>query len=46
MKNRAYQILFKRKFNEEAGAWLQEIRASAYVEVLDKNNEQNNNDKG
>lgn len=46
MKNRAYQILFKRKFNEEAGAWLQEIRASAYVEILDKNNEQNNNDKG
>ncbi len=37
MKNRAYQILFKRKFNEEVGAWLQEIRAAAFVEVLDKN---------
>lgn len=35
MKNRAYQILFKRKFNEEAGAWMQEIRAGAYVEMLD-----------
>ncbi|MGO2342910.1 peptidylprolyl isomerase SurA [Vibrio litoralis] len=40
MKNRAYQILFKRKFNEEAGAWLQEIRASAYVEMLDQQDEQ------
>ncbi|WP_086982121.1 peptidylprolyl isomerase SurA [Vibrio aphrogenes] len=36
MKNRAYQILFKRKFNEEAAAWIQEIRASAYVEMLDQ----------
>ncbi|MBD1575264.1 MULTISPECIES: peptidylprolyl isomerase SurA [Vibrio] len=42
MKNRAYEILFKRKFNEEAGAWLQEIRASAYVEMLD--NDQGTND--
>lgn len=40
MKNRAYQILFKRKFNEEASAWLQEIRASAYVEVLDEQDDQ------
>ncbi|MGV3001100.1 peptidylprolyl isomerase SurA [Vibrio sp.] len=42
MKNRAYQILFKRKFNEEAGAWLQEIRASAYVEILDQQDGQDN----
>lgn len=34
LKNKAYRILFNRKFNEEASAWLQEIRASAYVEVI------------
>ncbi|MDF2153234.1 peptidylprolyl isomerase SurA [Vibrio sp. CAU 1672] len=39
MKNRAYRILFNRKFNEEAGAWLQELRASAFVEVVDDNDD-------
>lgn len=34
MKNKAYRILFNRKFNEEASAWLQEMRASAFVEIL------------
>ncbi|MDN3700333.1 peptidylprolyl isomerase SurA [Vibrio artabrorum] len=34
LKNKAYQILFNRKFNEEVGAWLQEIRASAFVEMV------------
>ncbi|MBW3697204.1 peptidylprolyl isomerase SurA [Vibrio sp. T187] len=34
LKNKAYRILFNRKFNEEAGAWLQEIRASAFVEMV------------
>ncbi|CAH8227378.1 peptidyl-prolyl cis-trans isomerase SurA [Vibrio aestuarianus] len=34
IKNKAYRILFNRKFNEEASAWLQEMRASAFVEVL------------
>ena len=34
MKNKAYRILFNRKFNEEASAWLQELRAGAYVEVV------------
>ena len=33
LTNRAYRILFNRKFNEEASAWMQEIRASAFVEV-------------
>ncbi|MBF9001387.1 peptidylprolyl isomerase SurA [Vibrio nitrifigilis] len=33
MKNKAYRILFNRKFNEEATAWLQELRASAYIEI-------------
>ncbi|HGF7190348.1 TPA: peptidylprolyl isomerase SurA [Vibrio cholerae] len=41
LKNRAYRILFNRKFNEEASAWLQELRASAFVEVLkDEKDEQ------
>ncbi|EGQ7969642.1 peptidylprolyl isomerase SurA [Vibrio cholerae] len=41
LKNKAYRILFNRKFNEEASAWLQELRASAFVEVLkDENDEQ------
>lgn len=37
MKNKAYRILFNRKFNEEASAWLQELRASAFVEVIKDN---------
>lgn len=37
MKNRAYNILFNRKFNEEAQAWLQELRASAYIEQINGN---------
>lgn len=40
VKNKAYRILFNRKFNEEAGAWLQEIRAGAYVEILENVDEQ------
>jgi peptidyl-prolyl cis-trans isomerase SurA len=36
LKNKAYRILFNRKFNEEASAWLQEIRASAFVEVVEE----------
>lgn len=34
MKNRAYRILFNRKFNEETSTWLQELRAGAFVEIL------------
>ncbi|MDT9587074.1 MAG: peptidylprolyl isomerase SurA [Candidatus Arsenophonus melophagi] len=33
-KNKAYQLLFNRKFNEEAEMWMQELRASAYVKIL------------
>ncbi|EKF9563973.1 peptidylprolyl isomerase SurA [Vibrio cholerae] len=41
LKNKAYRILFNRKFNEEASAWLQELLASAFVEVLkDEKDEQ------
>ncbi|WP_428772870.1 peptidylprolyl isomerase SurA [Vibrio sp.] len=41
LKNKAYQILFNRKFNDEAGAWMQEIRASAYVEKIEDSNDGN-----
>lgn len=34
LTNKAYRILFNRKFNEEASAWMQEIRASAFVEFI------------
>lgn len=34
LKNRAYQILFNRKFSEESEAWLQELKASAFIEQL------------
>ncbi|KOO10968.1 hypothetical protein AKJ18_31535, partial [Vibrio xuii] len=35
LKNKAYRILFNRKFNEEVSAWLQELRASAYIEMVE-----------
>ncbi|MCC4817836.1 peptidylprolyl isomerase SurA [Vibrio lentus] len=41
LKNKAYQILFNRKFNEEAGAWLQEVRASAFVEMVEDDQDDN-----
>ncbi|MYM59413.1 peptidylprolyl isomerase SurA [Vibrio sp. OCN044] len=41
LKNKAYRIIFNRKFNEEASAWLQEIRASAFVEIV--KDDQNDN---
>ncbi|KJY83585.1 peptidylprolyl isomerase [Vibrio galatheae] len=40
LKNKAYRILFNRKFNEEASAWLQEIRASAFVEIVEENEQE------
>ncbi|WP_262287785.1 peptidylprolyl isomerase SurA [Pantoea sp. Marseille-Q5743] len=36
-KERAYRMLFNRKFAEEAQTWMQEQRASAYVKILDGN---------
>lgn len=33
-KDRAYRMLFNRKFSEEAATWMQELRASAYVKIL------------
>lgn len=34
MKNRAYQLLFNRKFTEESGAWVREMRAGAYIDIV------------
>jgi peptidyl-prolyl cis-trans isomerase SurA len=36
-KERAYRMLFNRKFAEEAQTWMQEQRANAYVKILDGN---------
>ncbi|GGW80786.1 peptidylprolyl isomerase SurA [Alteromonas halophila] len=34
-EDRAYQLIFNRKFSEESEAWMREMRDSAYIEVLD-----------
>ena len=39
-KDRAYRMLFNRKFAEEAQTWMQEERASAYVKIIDGSNAQ------
>lgn len=39
-KDRAYRMLFSRKFAEEAQTWMQEQRAAAYVKILDGSNAQ------
>ncbi|SFC03201.1 peptidylprolyl isomerase SurA [Pragia fontium] len=33
-KDRAYRMIFNRKFSEEVPSWMQEIRASAYVKIM------------
>ncbi|MFT6898957.1 MAG: peptidyl-prolyl cis-trans isomerase SurA [Paraglaciecola sp.] len=35
-EDKAYQLLFQRKFGEETEAWLKEMRDSAYIEVIAK----------
>lgn len=35
IKNRAYQLLFNRKFTEESDAWSKELRSAAYIQILD-----------
>lgn len=35
-EDKAYQLLFQRKFSEESDAWIREIRASAYIDVIAK----------
>lgn len=34
IKNRAYQMLYNRKFTEESTAWAKELRSNAYIEIL------------
>lgn len=34
-KDRAYQVIFNRKFNEEASNWLREIRDEAFIEIVE-----------
>jgi peptidyl-prolyl cis-trans isomerase SurA len=34
LKNKAYRILFNRKFSEESSTWLQELKAGAFIEEL------------
>ncbi len=36
-EDRAYQLIFNRKFQEETDTWLREMRDEAYIEVLDEN---------
>lgn len=36
-EDNAYRMLFNRKFNEEAEAWVREIRDQAYIEILGDN---------
>jgi peptidyl-prolyl cis-trans isomerase SurA len=35
-EDKAYQLLYQRKFSEETDAWLREIRATAYIDVIPK----------
>jgi len=37
-EDRAYQLLFNRKFNEETENWVREMRDGAYIEVLEAGN--------
>lgn len=34
-KQKAYQILYSRRYNEEAQSWLNELREEAYVKIMD-----------
>lgn len=34
-EDRAYQLIFNRKFQEETDAWLREMRDAAYIEVVE-----------
>lgn len=34
--DKAHQLLFNRKFNEESEAWVREMRDAAYIEVIDE----------
>ncbi|WP_392567054.1 peptidylprolyl isomerase SurA [Utexia brackfieldae] len=36
-KDQAYRMIFNRKFGEEAQVWVQELRADAYINIIDDN---------
>lgn len=38
-KHQAYRMLFNRKFAEEVQTWMQELRAQAYVKILNDHND-------
>ncbi|RDV28079.1 peptidylprolyl isomerase SurA [Alteromonas aestuariivivens] len=35
-EDKAYQLIYNRKFSEETEAWLREMRDTAYIEVMDQ----------
>ncbi len=37
-EDRAYQLIYNRKFNEETDSWLREMRDAAYIEVVSEGN--------
>lgn len=43
--DQAYRLLFDRKFNEETQSWIEEQRAAAYVNVINSDDYQSNNDE-
>jgi len=41
-EDKAYQLIFNRKFAEETEAWLREMRDTAYIEVIESENSAGN----
>lgn len=39
MENRAYQMIYSRRFAEEAQTWMDELRDEAYIKLLDAGNQ-------
>ncbi|WP_206483368.1 peptidylprolyl isomerase SurA [Thalassotalea sp. G2M2-11] len=37
-ENRAYQLLYKRKYSTESTRWIKELRDEAYIEILEQSN--------
>ena len=40
MKNRAYQLIYNRRFAEEVQIWLDELRDEAYINLMDSGSAQ------
>ena len=38
MKNRAYQMIYNRRFTEEVQSWLDELRDGAYINIINESN--------